>query len=104
MLEIPHLLPSDVLTQARLTADHPELESNSIYITATLTPGSLSLSAHQLSIAGFEWGRKNTGPSPNPPGFYPKMFERVQLLLYGRILGMTLVPEGKNCNYSVGLV
>lgn len=31
------------------------------------------------------------------------MSERVQLLLSDRILGMTLVPEGKVWNYGVGL-
>ena len=36
-------------------------------------------------------------------GFNPNMSERVQLLLSDRILGMTLVPEGKIWNYGVGL-
>ena len=36
-------------------------------------------------------------------GFNPNMSERVQLLLSDRILGMTLVPEGKVWNYGVGL-
>ena len=31
------------------------------------------------------------------------MSERVQLLLSDRILGMTLVPEGKVWNYGIGL-
>ena len=92
------------MTQAHLTADHPEFGSNSICITVTSTPGSVSLSAHQLSMAGFEWGRKNTGPSPNPPGFNPNMSERVQLPLSDCIPGLTLVRVGKIWNYSVMLV
>ena len=36
-------------------------------------------------------------------GFNPNMSERVQLLLSDRILGMTLVPEGKIWNYGIGL-
>lgn len=36
-------------------------------------------------------------------GFNPTMSERVQLLLSDRILGMTLVPEGKIWNYGIGL-
>ena len=36
-------------------------------------------------------------------GFNPNMSERVQLLLSDRILGMTLVPEGKVWNYGIGL-
>jgi pre-mRNA-processing factor 8 len=31
------------------------------------------------------------------------MSERVQLLLSDRVLGMTLVPEGKVWNYGIGL-
>jgi pre-mRNA-processing factor 8 len=102
-LEIPHLSPTDVTTQAKIMADHPEWTSSSICITASFTPGSVSLSAHSLSVAGFEWGRKNPDNSANPPGFNPNMSERVQLLLSDRVLGMTLVPEGRVWNYGIGL-
>lgn len=102
-LEIAHLSPTDVTTQAKTMADHPEWGSSSICITASFTPGSVSLSAHSLTVAGFEWGRKNTDNGANPPGFNPNMSERVQLLLSDRILGMTLVPEGRVWNYGVGL-
>ena len=65
-LELPHLSPNDVTTQAKIMADHPEWSSSSICITAAFTPGSVSLSAHSLAIPGFEWGRKNQDTSPNP--------------------------------------
>lgn len=84
-------------------ADHPELGSSCICVTTSFTPGSVSLSAHSLTPTGFEWGRKNQDNSSNPPGFNPNMSERVQLLLSDRILGMTLVPEGKVWNYGIGL-
>jgi PROCT (NUC072) domain len=48
-------------------ADHPEMGSSTICLTASFTPGSVSLSAHALTVAGFEWGRKNIDTSPNPP-------------------------------------
>lgn len=102
-LEIAHLSPTDVTTQAKLMADHPEWSSSSICLTASFTPGSVSLSAHSLTVPGFEWGRKNQDNSVNPPGFNPNMSERVQLLLSDRILGMTLVPEGRVWNYGIGL-
>ena len=102
-LELPHLSPTDVSTQAKIMADHPEWGSSSICVTCAFTPGSVSLSAHNLTVPGFEWGRKNADTSPNPPGFNPNMSERVQLLLSDRILGMTLVPEGRVWNYGVGL-
>jgi len=102
-LDLPHLTPMDVTSQAKIMADHPEWGPNSICITASFTPGSISLSAHQLSVGGFEWGRKNTDISASPAGFNPTMSERVQLLLSDRILGMTLVPEGRVWNYGIGL-
>ncbi|PPQ67549.1 hypothetical protein CVT26_006850 [Gymnopilus dilepis] len=102
-LEIPHLSPTDVTTHAKLMAEHPEWGSSSICLTASFTPGSVSLSAHSLTVPGFEWGRKNQDTSVNPPGFNPNMSERVQLLLSDRILGMTLVPEGRVWNYGIGL-
>ena len=66
-LELPHLSPTDVTTQAKLMADHSEWGPSSICITCSFTPGSVSLSAHSLTVPGFEWGRKNTDTSPNPP-------------------------------------
>lgn len=66
-LELSHLSPTDITSQAKLMADHPEWGTSSICITAAFTPGSVSLSAHSLSVAGFEWGRKNQDTSPNPP-------------------------------------
>lgn len=102
-LELNHLSPTDVTTQAKLMTNHPEFGSSTICIAASFTPGSVSLSAHSLSIGGFEWGRKNMDNSANPPGFNPNMSERVQLLLSDRIFGMTLVPEGRVWNYGIGL-
>ena len=65
-LELSHLSPTDVTTHAKLMADHSEWGPSSACITAAFTPGSVSLSAHSLTIPGFEWGRKNTDTSPNP--------------------------------------
>lgn len=65
-LELNHLSPTDITTHAKLMADHPEWGPSSICLTAAFTPGSVSLSAHSLTVPGFEWGRKNTDNSPNP--------------------------------------
>lgn len=45
----------------------------------------------------------NAADSYLQQGFNPNMSERVQLLLSDRILGMTLVPEGRVWNYGIGL-
>jgi pre-mRNA-processing factor 8 len=66
-LELAHLSPTDATTQAKLMADHPERGSSSICMTASFTPGSVSLSSHSLTVAGFEWGRKKMDNSANPP-------------------------------------
>ncbi|KAI0795323.1 NUC071 domain-containing protein [Irpex lacteus] len=94
--ELNHLSPTDVTTHGKLMADHPEWGPSSICLTAAFTPGSVSLSAHSLTVPGFEWGRKNSDTSPNPAGFNPNMSERVQLLLSDRILGRVW-------NYGIGL-
>jgi len=102
-MESGHLSSVDVTTQAKVMSDHPEFGPSSICLTCAFTPGSVSLAAHSITVAGFEWGRKNTDTTPTPVGFNPSMSERVQLLLSDRILGMTLVPEGKVWNYGIGL-
>jgi len=123
--ELNHLAPQDVAAQAKIMAGNPSWGPNSICITAAFTPGSISLSAFELSVAGFEWGRKIQDVMANPvvssgrfiidpswrliivafhlQGFNTSMAHRVQLLLSDRILGATLVPEGRAWNYSVGL-
>jgi pre-mRNA-processing factor 8 len=42
-LELSHLSPADITTQAKLMADHPEWGSSSICLTCSFTPGSVSL-------------------------------------------------------------
>ncbi len=102
-------------------AENPSWGPNSICLSCSFTPGSISLSAFELSVAGFEWGRKVQDAAANPAvsviafqadadadrtllqGFNASMAARVQLLLSDRVLGATLVPEGKVWNYGVGL-
>ncbi|GFZ44084.1 Complexed with cdc5 protein 6 [Saitozyma sp. JCM 24511] len=101
--ELNHLSPADVTTQAKIMAVHPEWGPQSICVTCAFTPGSVSLNAWELSVAGFEWGRKNQDVTGQHAGYNQTMANRVQLLLSDRILGMTLVPEGGVWNYGVGL-
>ncbi|TIA88345.1 hypothetical protein E3P99_02619 [Wallemia hederae] len=102
-LELNHLSPQDVTTQARVMANNPVWGPSSICLVCSFTPGSVSLSAYTLSVNGFEWGRKNQDMGGQPAGFSPSFSERTQLLLSDRILGMTLVPEGGIWNYSLSL-
>lgn len=39
-----------------------------ILITASFTPGSVSLTAYKLTPGGYEWGRQNKDASANPGG------------------------------------
>lgn len=64
--ELNHLAPQDVAAQAKIMAGNPSWGPNSICITAAFTPGSISLSAFELSVAGFEWGRKIQDVMANP--------------------------------------
>ena len=49
-LEVPHLSPLNVMTQAKMTTNHPEWGSSSICITCSFSPGFVSLSAHSLTL------------------------------------------------------
>lgn len=91
--DLPHLAPTDVVTHAKMMANHQEWGASSVCVTAAFTPGSVSLSAYSLSVAGFEWGRKAsaTDAAGNPQGFNASMADKVQFLLSDRILGTTLV-------------
>ncbi|ODN79735.1 pre-mRNA-processing-splicing factor 8 [Cryptococcus amylolentus CBS 6039] len=101
--ELNHLAPQDITTQAKIMSAHPEWGPQSICVTCAFTPGSVSLNAWELTVGGFEWGRKNEDVTGQNPGYNPSMANRVQLLLSDRILGMTMVPEGGIWNYGVGL-
>jgi pre-mRNA-processing factor 8 len=95
--------PQDVTTQAKIMAANTSWGPQSICVTCAFTPGSISLNAWELSVAGFEWGRKNDDVTGSAPGYNPTMAGKVQLLLSDRILGTCLSPVGRVWNYGVGL-
>ncbi len=64
--ELAHLSPIDVAAQAKIMAANPSWGPNSICLSCSFTPGSISLSAFELSVAGFEWGRKAQDVMANP--------------------------------------
>ncbi|PWN42662.1 putative PRP8-U5 snRNP protein, pre-mRNA splicing factor [Ceraceosorus guamensis] len=99
------MAPEDVITHARTMAAHESWGASSVCISCAFTPGSVSISAYSLSVAGFEWGRKLSAmdASGNPQGFDRSFGERQQLLLSDRILGTTLMPAGPNAPWNYGL-
>ncbi|WFD31583.1 Pre-mRNA-processing-splicing factor 8 [Malassezia sp. CBS 17886] len=104
-LDLPHLAPTDVVTHAKMMAQHAEWGANSICVTCSFTPGSVSLAAYTLSVPGFEWGRKASAADAagQAPGFNPNMVDKAQLLLTDRILGTTLTPSENVWNYGLSL-
>ena len=104
--DLPHMAPTDVVAHSKMMASHPEWGASTICITAAFTPGSVSLTAYQLSVGGFEWGRKATATevaSGNLQGFNPGMADKVQLLLSDRILGSTLTTSDGAWNFGLSL-
>lgn len=92
---LPQLSPFDVTTQAKIMADNKTWDGEkTIVITASFTPGSVSLAAFKLTPGGFEWGRQNKDQSANPQGYLPSHYEKVQMLLSDRFLGFFMVPDG----------
>lgn len=104
--DLPHMAPVDLVTHSRMMANHPEWTASTICVTAAFTPGSVSLTAYQPTVGGFDWGRK-ANPTEvvagNIGGFQPSMADKVQLLLSDRILGATLTPLSRAWNYGLSL-
>ncbi|KAK4232173.1 NUC071 domain-containing protein [Podospora fimiseda] len=100
--ELPYMSAMDVTDHARLLDAHPEWnKQNSLTVTVSFTPGSVSLSAWALTPQGYKWGAENKDVgSDQPQGFTTTMGEKRQLLLSEKFRGFFLVPENGKWNYS----
>lgn len=100
--ELPYMSAMDVTTHARLLDAHPTWKNqNTLTVTVSFTPGSVSLSAWALTPQGYKWGVENKDvASDQPQGFATTMGERRQLLLSDKFRGFFLVPDSGRWNYS----
>ncbi|KAK3692020.1 NUC071 domain-containing protein [Podospora appendiculata] len=100
--ELPYMSAMDVTDHARLLDAHPQWDKqNSLTVTVSFTPGSVSLSAWALTPQGYKWGAENKDVgSDQPQGFTTSMGEKRQLLLSEKFRGFFLVPESGKWNYS----
>jgi pre-mRNA-processing factor 8 len=98
---LSQLPPQDVTIHAQTMADNKSWSGEkTIVITCSFTPGSCSLAAYKLTPAGFDWGRQNVDLKPNPTGYAPTHFEKVQMLLSDRFMGFFMTPDGGSWNYN----
>ncbi|XP_076032187.1 pre-mRNA processing factor 8 [Oratosquilla oratoria] len=99
--ELPQLSPHDITTHATIMADNGSWTTDrTIVITCSFTPGSCSLQAYKLTPSGFEWGRNNKDMGNNPKGYLPSHYEKVQMLLSDRFLGLFMTPLQGSWNYN----
>ncbi|KAK3356903.1 NUC071 domain-containing protein [Lasiosphaeria hispida] len=100
--ELPYMSAMDVTDHARLLDLHPTWNNqNTLTVTVSFTPGSVSLSAWALTPQGYKWGAENKDVgSDQPQGFTTAMGEKRQLLLSDKFRGFFLVPESGKWNYS----
>jgi pre-mRNA-processing factor 8 len=99
--ESPHMAPQDVTAHAKMLESYKSWDGERcILVTASFTPGSVSLTAFKLTPAGYEWGRANKDSSANPVGYTPAMYEKVQMLLSDRFMGFYMVPDVGSWNYN----
>ncbi|KAG0699153.1 Pre-mRNA-processing-splicing factor 8 [Chionoecetes opilio] len=99
--ELPQLSPHDITTHATVMADNSSWTTDrTIVITCSFTPGSCSLQAYKLTPSGFEWGRNNKDMGNNPKGYLPSHYEKVQMLLSDRFLGLFMNPLQGSWNYN----
>lgn len=62
-----------------LNENHHWYVDKTIVLSVAFTPGSLSLTAYKLNLAGYEFLKSN--PNPNPTLFTNSYYEKQQLLL-----------------------
>ena len=99
--ELPQMAPADVTMHAKLLESATDWNAESaVVITCSFTPGSCSLTSYRLTNAGYEWGKQNKDVSPNPAGYLPSHYEKVQMLLSDRFYGFYMVPDEGSWNYN----
>eukprot|EP00921_Rhytidocystis_pertsovi_P010156 GHVQ01016254.1.p1 GENE.GHVQ01016254.1~~GHVQ01016254.1.p1 ORF type:complete len:1389 (-),score=164.53 GHVQ01016254.1:542-4489(-) len=99
--ESPQLSAHDVVAHARILSDNKAWDANTaIVATCSFTPGSCSLTAYKLTPQGYVWGKNTKDTGPNPAGYLPSHYEKVQMLLSDVFLGFCMVPEGGLWNYN----
>lgn len=99
--ELPYMSAADVTEHARLRDSHKEWKTNTVTVSVSFTPGSVSLSAWGLDPQGYKWGAENKDTrSDHPQGFTTTMGAKRKLLLSPRFKGFFLVPDDNKWNYS----
>ncbi|KAK1236769.1 hypothetical protein MKX07_002036 [Trichoderma sp. CBMAI-0711] len=100
--ELPYMSAADVTEHAKLLDAHEEWDkTNTVTVSVSFTPGSVSLSAWGLTPQGYKWGVENKDlQSDQPQGFTTTMGEKRKLLLSPRFRGFFLVPDDGKWNYS----
>ncbi|KAG6223627.1 Pre-mRNA-splicing factor spp42 [Claviceps purpurea] len=100
--ELPYMTAADVTGHAKLLDAHDQWDkTNTVTVSVSFTPGSVSLSAWGLTPQGYKWGVENRDmQSDQPQGFTTTMGEKRKLLLSPRFRGFFLVPDDGRWNYS----
>lgn len=100
--ELPYMSAADVTEHAKLLDVHKEWDkTNTVTVSVSFTPGSVSLSAWGLTPDGYKWGAENKDvQSDQPQGFTTTMGDKRKLLLSPRFKGFFLVPDDSRWNYS----
>ncbi|KAG5918343.1 Pre-mRNA-splicing factor spp42 [Claviceps capensis] len=100
--ELPYMTAADVTGHAKLLDAHDQWDkTNTVTVSVSFTPGSVSLSAWGLTPQGYKWGAENRDmQSDQPQGFTTTMGEKRKLLLSPRFRGFFLVPDDGRWNYS----
>lgn len=99
--ETSQLTPVDAITHAKFLSGNTTWDAeNSIVLTCSFTPGSCSLTGYRLTPIGLQWAKANKDSGPNPTGYSPNHFEKVQILLSDIFMGFFMVPDNRVWNYN----
>ena len=100
--DFDYMTSYDITTQSRMFEHY---DPRFIDMTASYTPGSVTLAAFELSERGFEWGKSNKDMmSDSPEGFEKSFSKKSQLIMSDKILGTYMVPEDEICSWVLSSI
>lgn len=101
--ETSYMTAHDVTMHARMMHAHDSWDSKTVTISVNFTPGSVSVTAFNLTPQGYQWGVENRDlTSEQPAGFSPSagFGDKSQLILSKMTRGLFLMPDDERWNYS----
>ena len=108
--ELQELSKNDILLHTKYLQnnDNRWVNDQSIVITCSFTPGSVTLTAYRLTPEGFDWGKDNLNKQHidnnnnilinQRTRAHGMLYEKIQMLLSDRFMGFFMIPDTQSWN------